>query len=98
MRQYAVMARYPSKSKAGETHEVRIGKDRAVYCTCTGWRIRKRCKHLDEFLGELDDSGRIDEHIRIHPGVSRVMCNCVEYIVAADCRHIQEFMDGLPCA
>jgi hypothetical protein len=45
-----VLATYPSSS-GGRDHEVRLGGDGVVYCTCPGWRFHTRrwCKHLEDF-------------------------------------------------
>ena len=39
----------PSESNPDVMHEVRISRmDGKLYCTCAGWRMRKRCRHTDE--------------------------------------------------
>jgi hypothetical protein len=44
-----ILATAESNSKPGTYHEIRLGKDGVVYCTCWAWRINKWCKHLDEY-------------------------------------------------
>ena len=45
-----VLGVYPSKS-SNTSHEVRLGDDNVIYCTCPGWRFHSRrwCKHLEEW-------------------------------------------------
>jgi hypothetical protein len=33
-------------SKGGVNHQIVMGNDSVTYCTCTGWKMRKNCKHL----------------------------------------------------
>ena len=47
-----VIALFASASKPGHSHEVRVGADGNVYCTCPAWRFQKgvspigrQCKH-----------------------------------------------------
>ena len=39
-------------------HEVRVGCDGVVYCTCRGWvasrNVPKACKHLQRFMVDND--------------------------------------------
>ena len=45
-----VLATYPSSS-GNSVHQVRLGDDGVVYCTCPGWRLhnKRRCKHLTHY-------------------------------------------------
>ena len=48
----------------GERHEVRIGRDGNVYCTCPAWRLQalhpynRTCKHINDLFGIPQDLGR----------------------------------------
>lgn len=51
-----VLAKFRA-SRGNETHEVRVGKDGNVYCTCRAWRIQslnpqdRVCKHCAAVFG-----------------------------------------------
>jgi hypothetical protein len=53
-----VLERVPSGSRPGHSHEVRIGKDHVLYCTCESWKFSrpggkfapKDCKHVRGWL------------------------------------------------
>lgn len=55
---------FPSSSDPTLDHEVRISRtDGKMYCTCKGWRMRKKCQHLDavskeDILAALEEAGR----------------------------------------
>jgi hypothetical protein len=50
-----VLAKFPSASKPGHYHEVRLGADGNLYCLCPSWRFQKNsptnrsCKHIVAF-------------------------------------------------
>jgi hypothetical protein len=52
-----VLRRYESKSHPGSYHEVRMGRDGVLYCTCPGWRFLKgdirTCRHIRDFMGAM---------------------------------------------
>ena len=48
----AVLKTYQSKSNPEIVHEVRLGHDYVVYCTCRGWISHKHCRHLDDFKSQ----------------------------------------------
>ena len=62
-----VLATFPSKSSPGHVHEVRMGADGNIYCTCPSWRIQhnhpkcRTCKHLQAFEARTVISGRTVE-------------------------------------
>ena len=41
IQQKTVLATFASESKPGHSHEVRLGADGVVYCTCPSWRFQK---------------------------------------------------------
>lgn len=43
-----ILATYQSSSGTGG-YEIREGGDGVVYCTCTGWRMRRTCRHLTDW-------------------------------------------------
>ena len=43
-----VIQRFQSSTNPSVFHEVRIGSDGKVYCSCRGWRTHKHCWHLDK--------------------------------------------------
>jgi len=43
-----VLAEFRSNSNPNIVHEVRIGSDGKMYCSCRGWRTHKHCWHLDK--------------------------------------------------
>lgn len=45
-----VVAKIPSQSKPGETHDVRLAKTGLVYCDCEGYRWRGHCAHIDALI------------------------------------------------
>lgn len=47
-----VLAQYPSKSKPGQFHEVRMGEDGVTYCTCWAWKKNKRCAHIERYKNQ----------------------------------------------
>lgn len=44
-----VLSYVPSSSNPSKSHEIRMGKDGVIYCTCIGWQNHKNCKHLDNW-------------------------------------------------
>jgi hypothetical protein len=60
----SVLATFASKSNPAHRHEVRLGADGNVYCTCPSWRFQKNhptnrsCKHLVAFKSQTVLSGR----------------------------------------
>jgi len=40
----------PHESRPDRHYQIREGADGAVYCTCPGWRFRRTCRHLTEYL------------------------------------------------
>jgi hypothetical protein len=58
-----VLAIFSSASKPGHQHEVRLGADGVVYCTCPSWRFQKRtpslrsCKHTKAFVARATHGG-----------------------------------------
>lgn len=58
-----VLATFPSESKPGHVHEVRLGADGVVYCTCPSWRFQKltpslrTCKHTKAFVARVTHGG-----------------------------------------
>jgi len=49
--QSTVLATFPSKSRPGSVHTVKVGADGVVYCSCPSWRFQhnhpscRTCKH-----------------------------------------------------
>ena len=43
------LATYESSRGQGLQHTVMQGSDGVVYCSCTGWKFKKNCKHLLDF-------------------------------------------------
>lgn len=43
------LATFPSSSNPSKVYRVQRGADGVIYCDCTGWKMRKTCKHLAEF-------------------------------------------------
>jgi hypothetical protein len=58
-----LLATFPSKSKPGHSHEVRVGADGVVYCTCPSWRFQKNhpsarvCKHSQAAMSRMTVGG-----------------------------------------
>jgi hypothetical protein len=50
--QTTVLLTVPSASNPAKSHEVKLGKDGNVYCSCPAWRFQKvhpharTCKHI----------------------------------------------------
>lgn len=44
-----ILATNPSSSNPAKTYNIIRGSDDVVYCDCPGWKMRKTCKHLEEF-------------------------------------------------
>lgn len=38
------------ESRPDRHYQIRQGQDGIVYCTCPGWRFRRTCRHLTEYL------------------------------------------------
>ena len=59
-----VLARYASKSNPSKSHEVRLGADGVVYCTCPAWKFQKLtpscrcCKHTKMALASMKHAGK----------------------------------------
>jgi len=47
-----VLATFASKS-SNKMHEVRLGKDGVIYCTCSGWRFYRHCWHLTTVMATV---------------------------------------------
>lgn len=64
IQQKTVLMTFPSASKPGHVHEVRVGADGVVYCTCPSWRFQKltpsarTCKHTKAALAKMFHGGR----------------------------------------
>lgn len=43
------LATYASSKGGGATYVITKGDDGVTYCNCTGWKMRKNCKHLLDF-------------------------------------------------
>ncbi len=43
-----VLATFAS-STSNTTHEIRLGRDNKVYCTCKGFIFNGNCKHMNSF-------------------------------------------------
>ena len=43
-----------SSSNPGKFYAIMEGADGVIYCTCTGWKMRKTCKHLDAYHRNTD--------------------------------------------
>ena len=58
-----VLATFPSASKPGHAHEVRMGADGVIYCTCPSWRFQKltpsarTCKHTEALMSRATHGG-----------------------------------------
>jgi len=58
-----VLARFESKSKPGHFHEVRLGADAVMYCTCNSWRFQKAspsqrtCCHTEAAVQQITHGG-----------------------------------------
>ena len=65
--QRAVLATFPSKSRPGHVHSVRMGADGNLYCDCPAWKFQhnhprcRTCKHLQAFEARTTLSGRTVE-------------------------------------
>lgn len=44
-----VLATYPSSSNPDKTYDIIEGADGVTYCNCQGWKMRKTCKHLQDY-------------------------------------------------
>ena len=44
-----VLATNPSSSNPAKSYSIIKGADGVIYCDCPGWKMRKTCKHLEEF-------------------------------------------------
>jgi hypothetical protein len=50
-----VLATFASKSNPSKSHDVRMGANGHIYCTCPGWKFQKlhplkrTCTHLKQF-------------------------------------------------
>ena len=49
-----VLTVVPSGSKAGVTYQITRGPY-GLQCSCPGFGYRQDCRHLQEFVGELDE-------------------------------------------
>lgn len=45
-----VLATYPSSSNPSKSYSIIAGADGVTYCDCTGWKMRKTCKHLQHYI------------------------------------------------
>lgn len=44
------LATYPSSSNPNVSYNIIEGADSNIYCQCQGWKMRKNCKHLKDYL------------------------------------------------
>lgn len=42
-----LLGHVPSDSNPNKSYDIRLGSDGVVYCSCTAWKMKKWCKHLD---------------------------------------------------
>lgn len=59
-----LLKEYPSKSSPGKKHEVRIGADNRIYCTCPSWKFKKgrgdgMCKHVKAYRKEMKNGDTV---------------------------------------
>ena len=62
-----------SSSNPGKFYAIMEGADGVIYCTCTGWKMRKTCKHLDAYhrnTPTLKDI--VDQEVEKLTGVRRI--------------------------
>jgi len=58
-----LLATFASASKPGHSHEVRVGADGVIYCTCPSWKFQKNhpsnrvCKHTQAALSRMTLGG-----------------------------------------
>lgn len=68
-----VIATFPSASRPGHSHEVRVGADGVIYCTCPSWKFQRNhpsarcCKHTKAAMARMfhggipaDEQGKYD--------------------------------------
>lgn len=58
-----VIATFASESRPGHVHEVRLGANGTIYCTCEGWRFQRlspglrTCKHTKALMERVTHGG-----------------------------------------
>lgn len=58
-----VLATFASASKPGHQHEVRLGADGVMYCTCPSWKFQRltpslrTCKHTKALVARVTHGG-----------------------------------------
>lgn len=66
------LAEYPSSSNPDKIYRVQKGADGVIYCDCTGWKMRKDCKHLKEYRASSGQSPACLPTISATPKTSKV--------------------------
>ena len=59
------LAQYPSESNPDHMHDILLGEDEVVYCTCARWRFQKgvqpkdrTCPHIERYTRENPAAAR----------------------------------------
>ena len=47
-----ILATYQSKSGGGEHHVTMAQDGETIYCTCRGWKMYRKCWHLEDYLSK----------------------------------------------
>lgn len=58
-----VVARYNSQRTPENIYEVWAYADGRLWCTCPGWRFKKKCRHMARHLSGLDDDTVVAERL-----------------------------------
>lgn len=84
-----LMGQFPSKSKPGTFHEVRLGHDNVLYCTCPSWRflrngvVARTCPHVRNVQAALN---------RLRPGAAAPGQKGVVGVADANVENVRAFL------
>lgn len=74
-----ILSVYTSSSNPGKEYQIVQGRDGVVYCTCTSWKMRKHCKHLDHYnsaaQAKIRVSAKREARINGEPDIQLVIEN-----------------------
>lgn len=72
-----VLREYPSATNPNKKYQVLMGSDEVTYCSCPGWKMSKKCKHLVAWA--MESTGQLPQE-----DVDKIMLQAYKESVSSD--------------